>query len=387
VVIAADFPAPTLELGAGEDALRARIRAWLRANDPGPAPLAYDERIAALVAWQARLHEAGFVGLSWPSAYGGGGLGQAAEAVLAQELASTDLGELINRIAVYMVGPTMMDVGTPEQCARYLPGMLDASELWCQGFSEPEAGSDLAAIRTRARRDGDDLLISGQKVWTSRAGLARHCAALVRTDPESSRHHGLSMVLVDMTAPGVTVVPLPQVLNEPHFSEVFFDDVRVPSGAVLGAEGEGWAVAMSMLGYERGLLMFERQIRLRRRLDELADELVAQGRDGDASVCERLGRVVADLDVLEAQALRTLESSRRGTDRPGATSVDKLLLSHAYQSLFATAADLLGPDVARLENEWTHDLLESRGTSIYGGTTEVQLGIVARRLIGLGAAR
>ena len=307
--------------------------------------------------------------------------------MLAEELARSDMPELINRIGVYMIGPTLLDFAGDEQHARFLPGMLDATELWCQGFSEPEAGSDLAAVRTTAIRDGDQLVVNGQKVWTSRAAFARWCAALVRTDPQERRHRGLTMVIVDMRDPGITVRPLPQILGEPHFNEVFFEDVRVPVTDVIGAVGEGWRVAMQMLSYERGLFVLERQIRLRRRLDELAHRVIECGRDEDPSVQERLGLVHIDLQLLEAQVYRTLAAQLSGTLRAGATSVDKLLLSHVYQELFALATDLIGPNDAMTMNEWTHDLLESRAVSIYGGTTEVQHGIVARQLLGLSDAR
>ncbi len=370
------FPAPTLAFGPAEDALRARVREWLASNDPGPPPEDYGARIKAQVAWQRSLHAAGLVGLSWPARFGGGGLDLAAEAVLAEELAGTGMPELINRIGVYMIGPTLMDLGDESQQERYLGGMLDASELWCQGFSEPGAGSDLAAVRTLGRVVDGEVVISGQKVWTSRAAIARWCACLVRSERGSERHRGLSMAIVDMRSPGVTVRPLPQLLNEPHFNEVFLDEVRVPVADVIGGLGAGWKVAMQMLGYERGLFVLERQIRLRGRLDELA---AAVGPSG----ARRLGEVAAELDLLECQVYRTLAAQRAGTLRPGATSVDKLLLSHAYQSLFAAAVELLGPDVARTANGWTHDLLESRAVSIYGGTTEIQHGIVARQLLGL----
>jgi alkylation response protein AidB-like acyl-CoA dehydrogenase len=386
-VILDAFPAPTLAFGAPEEGLRAEIRAWLSANAAGDPPSEYAERLAVLIEWQRALHAAGFIGLSWPERYGGRGLGLAAEAVLAEELAGSAMPELINRIGVYMIGPTLMDFSEEEQRERFLPGMLDASELWCQGFSEPDAGSDLAAVRTSARQDGDELVINGQKVWTSRAGIARWCAALVRTNRDERRHRGLSMAIVDMRGPGVTIQPLPQILGEPHFSEVFFDDVRVPVTDVIGDIGDGWRVAMKMLSYERGLFVLERQIRLRRRLDQLAGAVVEQSRDGDPSIQERVGRVHVDLQLLEAQVYRTLAGQLAGTLRPGATSVDKLLLSHVYQELFALAADVLGGRDAVTMNEWTHDLLESRAVSIYGGTTEVQHGIIARQLLGLRDAR
>jgi alkylation response protein AidB-like acyl-CoA dehydrogenase len=386
-VILDAFPAPTLVFGPPEDDLREEIRAWLHANAAGDPPSDYAARLAVLTEWQRALHSAGFVGLSWPERYGGRGLGLAAEAVLAEELAGSAMPELINRIGVYMIGPTLMDFSGEEQRERFLPGMLDASELWCQGFSEPGAGSDLAAVRTSARRDGDELVINGQKVWTSRAGIARWCAALVRTDREERRHRGLSMAIIDMHGAGVTIQPLPQILGEPHFSEVFFDDARVPVSDVIGELGDGWRVAMKMLSYERGLFVLERQIRLRRRLDQFAQTMVEQGRDGDPSIQERVGRVHVDLQLLEAQVYRTLAGQLAGTLRPGATSIDKLLLSHVYQELFALAGDALGGREAITMNEWTHDLLESRAVSIYGGTTEVQHGIIARQLLGLRDAR
>ena len=385
-MIGGEFPAPTLEFGSEEDRLRTRIRTWLAQNAPGPPPPGYDARIAALREWQAALAQAGLVGLSWPVEHGGSGLGLAAEAVFAEELARSELPELINRTGVYMIGPTLMDFGDEAHARRYLPGMLDASELWCQGFSEPEAGSDLAAVRTSAVRDGDEFIVNGQKVWTTRAAISRWCALLVRTDPDASRHAGLSMLIVEMSSPGLTVSPLPQILNEPHFNEVFLTDVRVPVENVIGDIGQGWHVAMQMLSYERGLFVLERQIRLRKRLDELADQLVASGRAGDSSVAERIGVTYANLALLEAQVFRTLAAQSNGSLRSGATSVDKLLMSRVYQELFALAVDLLGPTVALGLNEWTHDLLESRSTSIYGGTTEIQLNIVGRQLLGLGAA-
>ncbi|HUA03974.1 MAG TPA: acyl-CoA dehydrogenase family protein [Solirubrobacteraceae bacterium] len=381
------FPAATLSFGPDEERLRRELREWLSAHRPSPPPAEYAERIARQIEWQAALRSAGFIGLSWPERYGGRGLGLAAEAVLAEELARSDMPELINRIGVYMIGPTLLDFAGEDHQARFLPGMLDASELWCQGFSEPDAGSDLAAVRTTAVRDGDEFVVNGQKVWTSRAGIAHWCAALVRTDPEQRRHRGLTMAIVDMRHPGITVRPLPQILGEPHFSEVFFEDVRVPAGDVIGAVGDGWRVAMQMLSYERGLFVLERQIRLRRRLDELARLVIEHGRETDTSVQERIGRVHIELQLLEAQVYRTLASQLSGTLRPGATSVDKLLLSHVYQELFALAADLIGREEAMTMNEWTHDLLESRAVSIYGGTTEVQHGIVARQLLGLSDAR
>lgn len=381
------LPVQTLRFRPEDEALRGRIRAWMADHDPGPPPSEFEARLKALVEWQAQLHGAGFVGLSWPERYGGGGLDLRAEAVFSEELASSSMPELINRIGVYMCGPTIMDFGDEGQAERYLPAMLDASESWCQGFSEPEAGSDLAAIRARGRVDGERILISGQKVWTSRAHIARRCACLVRTEPGSERHRGLSLVIVDMQAPGVEVVALPQMLNERHFNEVFLDEVEARVEDVIGGLGNGWKAAMQMLSYERGLFVLERQIRLRRALDELADEMLARGLEGERSVRREIGSLYAELELLKAQGYRTLAAQSAGRLAPGSTSIDKLHLSRVEQRLFASALELLGPEAALAYNHWTHDLLEGRSVSIYGGSTEIQLNIISRQLLELGAAQ
>ena len=238
-------------------------------------------------------------------------MGLAAEAVLCQELAATSMPQLINRLALYTWGPTILSRGTPAQKARFLPGMLDASEIWCQGFSEPDAGSDLAAVRTRAQVSGDVLVVDGQKVWTSRAELSKWNALLVRTDPEGVRHSGLSVLIVDMGSPGVTVRPLLQMLGEPHFSEVFFDSVEVPLENVLGGLGNGWDVSMEAMAYERGLFVLERTTGLRRRLADLVDRLDALGKIEGAVAS--LGVLESKLDLLDAQVLRTLGHQENGT--------------------------------------------------------------------------
>jgi alkylation response protein AidB-like acyl-CoA dehydrogenase len=369
-------------MGSAERKLQADLRAWIAANDPGPPPSEYLARIEALTRWQAALCDAGFMGLSWPVRYGGRGMSLAAEAVLAAELARSGAAEIINRLALYTWGPTLMDLGEPEQMRRFLPGMLDASELWCQGFSEPDAGSDLAGVRTKAAVDGEELVISGQKVWTSRAELSTYNALLVRTDGEPGEHRGLTLVMTPMKSEGITIRPLPQMLGEPHFSEVFFDEVRVPIANVLGGLHQGWRVSMKAMGYERGIFVLERSIRLRRRLTELARRARDEGRV-DRAALAAIGRVHASLEMLTAQAYRTLAEQQSGTLLPGATSVDKLYLAEVYQDLFATAAEILGPEVTLRDDGWTHDLLESRSVSIYSGTSEIQKNVISGRLLGL----
>ncbi|HTU15790.1 MAG TPA: acyl-CoA dehydrogenase family protein [Solirubrobacterales bacterium] len=383
----AELPVETLSFRPEDETLRTEIRSWMKEHDPGAPPEEFEARLRALLRWQQDLHGAGFIGLSWPEKYGGSGLDLRAEAVFSEELAATGMPELINRIGVYMCGPTIMDFGDEGQAERYLRPMLDASESWCQGFSEPEAGSDLAAIRARGRVDGDRIIINGQKVWTSRAHIARRCACLVRTEPGSERHHGLSLVIVDMEDPGVNVVALPQMLGERHFNEVFLDDVEARVEDVIGGLGNGWKAAMQMLSYERGLFVLERQIRLRRALDELADQMIENGRAGDRGVREKLGAISADLELLKAQGYRTLAGQAAGSLPAGSTSIDKLHLSRVEQELFAVAIELLGPETALTYNQWTHDLLEGRSVSIYGGSTEIQLNIISKQLLGLGAKR
>lgn len=372
----------TLTYDESDEELRLRIRSWIAENDMGPPPERYEDRLTALTEWQAALHGAGFMGLSWPKEYGGAGRSIAAEGILAEEMARSSRPELINRLAVYTWGPTLLDWGTEEQKARLLPGMLDASEIWCQGFSEPEAGSDLAAARTFAERDGDELVINGQKVWTTRAELSKWNGLLVRTDRDAQRHSGLSIVMLDMKLPGITIRPLPQLLHEPHFSEVFFDDVRVPVDSVLGGIDNGWRVAMDAMAYERGLFVLERQIRLRMRLTELAERLARDGlADGHL---RHLGELAADLDLLQGQVYRTL-AGQVSQDLPaGSTSVDKLHLAEVYQRLYATAFDILGDAIATDgSGGWMHDFLESRSVSIYSGTSQIQRNIVAGRMLGI----
>lgn len=361
--------------------LRRDLRGWIAANDPGPPPTEYTERMVALRAWQARLHEAGFIGLSWPRDVGGAGLDLAAEAVLAEELARSSLPQLINRLALYTWGPTLLDWGTPEQQSRLLPGMLDGSEIWCQSFSEPDAGSDLASVRTVGVVDGDHVVVTGQKVWTSRAELSKWNAMLVRTDPASERHRGLTVLVLDMDQPGVSVRPMPQMLGEPHFSEVFFDEARVPISNVIGDLGGGWRVAMAAMAYERGLFVLERQIGLQRSLEALVDDV----RGGTASESEvaAIGREAAQLDLLRAQVYRTLAAQMHGTLEPGATSVDKLYLAEVYQSLYAVALELHVGRSLEHADSWVHGLLESRSVSIYSGTSEIQRNIIASRLLQL----
>jgi alkylation response protein AidB-like acyl-CoA dehydrogenase len=256
-----------------EEGFRKEVRGWLEANLPDDlrgrafaASRAGRDEVKKLRAWQKRMCEAGYVGLDWPREFGGRGATIVEMVILYQEMARAESPQLVNRGGVSMLGPTLMKHGTPAQQQRHLVKILTADELWCQGFSEPNAGSDLANLQTRAGRDGDHFVVNGQKVWTSMAHVADWCFLLVRTDPGAAKHKGISFLLVDMKTPGITVRPLRQITGEAEFNEVFFDNVRVPAENLVGKLNEGWSVAITTLAYERDLLTFIRHISLRNAL-------------------------------------------------------------------------------------------------------------------------
>src|SRR6516165_9532439 len=253
-----------------QEAFRREIRDWFAVNLPDDLrarALAFSRadpvEVGRLRAWQKRMYEAGFVGMDWPARFGGRDASLIDMVILYQEMARAGSPPFVNRGSLSMLGPTLMKHGTPEQQRRFLPRILTAEEVWCQGFSEPNAGSDLANLQTRAMRHGDGYLVKGQKVWTSMAHVADWCFLLVRTDPAAAKHKGISFLLVDMRTPGITVRPLRQMTGEAEFNEVFFDDVEVPGDRLVGRENEGWSVALTTLAHERDLLTFIRHISLR----------------------------------------------------------------------------------------------------------------------------
>jgi alkylation response protein AidB-like acyl-CoA dehydrogenase len=299
--------------------------------------------------------------------------------------------ELINRIGVYMIGPTLMDMGDESQQERFLPGMLDASELWCQGFSEPGAGSDLAGVRTSARLDGDRFVLDGQKVWSSFAHIADFCILLARSDPDSSRHDGLTYLIVDMNAPGVEVRPLRQITGEAEFNEIFLAGVQVPVENVLGEIGGGWAVAMTTLLHERGTL----GVALQAQLEVAVRRLLELARDRGATPVQRdaIAREWIELQALRYTNRRALTQLEQ-TGIPGPEgSIAKLVWSEANQRLTKLALDLLGRDAplagtnAPYGGWWQHQQLRSRGNTIEAGTSEILRSIVAERVLGLPRSR
>jgi alkylation response protein AidB-like acyl-CoA dehydrogenase len=383
-----------------EERFRAELRAWLAANPPGPEP----EEIGAWVAhgkqWQRRLYDAGWCGIHWPREYGGRGASLIEQVIFQEETARAKTPLLINLAGLTMGGPVLIAHGTEAQKRRYLKSILTAEEIWCQGFSEPNAGSDLAALKTRAELKGDELIVNGQKVWTSFAGYADWCMLLVRTDPEAPKHKGITFLLADMHSPGVTVRPLKQISGDEDFNEVFFEDVRVPRANVIGEINRGWEIAITTLMHERQTLTFSRQLQSRVALDELLSCVRRLHRNGQPATSEpvlrqKLAAAYIDSQTMKYTALRNLTRVLRGQVPGPEGSVEKLFWSEMYQRMLETALEALGPYAQLVkgspyavgEGHWAHLFLYSRGRTIAAGSSEIQRNIIAERVLGLPRAR
>ena len=375
----ASVPRPTPEV---EDAFRAEVRAWLAARTPF-APLAIDddERVAQLAAWQRDLFDAGYCGVSFPVEYGGRGLNPVFEAILMEEMGAAGAPSAFHYGYVARV---IYENGTPEQREREVRRALRGDDRWSQGFSEPDAGSDLAAVRTRAVLDGDHFVITGQKVWTSRAHWADFTFMLVRTGESDSRHRGLSTIIVPTRSSGLTIRPFRQMTGGLEFAELFLDEVRVPAENLVGPLHGGWAVAMSTVAYERGPSDVGRIADLRSRLGHLAADARDRHLPPSDPRAERLAAVHVDLEVLGHHVLRSLRDREGGHGDLSGTSVDKLLATRTEQALAHLELDLLGADALLGRRPGAaFEYLESRAASVYGGSTQIQLGIVATRVLGL----
>ncbi|SDT52137.1 acyl-CoA dehydrogenase family protein [Actinoplanes derwentensis] len=371
-----------------DEAFRIEVREWLEANLTdelrGTGGVGREsEAFAPRLAFARRLAAAGWTTLSWPVAHGGRGASLARQVIFHEEYARAGAPSRPDHIGTTMVGPTLIDHGTPSQQQRFLPALAAVDELWCQGYSEPGAGSDLAGLTTRARLDGDRWVITGQKVWTSLAHVADWCFVLARTAPAPAGGHrsaGLSYLLVPMRQPGITVRPIRQLTGDSEFNEVFFDDAVTSSDLVVGAPGEGWKVAMGTLAYERGAATVGQQVGFQRDLDDLVTVARRTGATRDPALRGRLTRARIDLTVLRAHTLRSLSE-----DLPASPSVIKLLWTRWRQGLGDLAMDVLASgacspaDVER----WQRYFLFSRADTIYGGSDEIQRGIIADRVLGL----
>lgn len=376
-----------------EEEFRRRLREWLAGVLPGlppkPSPDDWPARRTYDTTWQRMLYDAGYAGLHWPVDAGGRGATPTQHLIYLEETEKAGAPYVgANFVGLLHAGPTVAAEGTAEQRARWLPPVLRGDEIWCQGFSEPDAGSDLAALRTRAVRDGDAYVISGAKIWTSHAEVADWCELLVRTDPDAPKHRGITWLALPMDAPGITVRPLRTLAGSTEFAEMFLDEVRVPVRNRVGAENDGWRVTMVTLSFERGTAFVGEVVACRRTLDALADEARSNGRWDDPVLRRRLGRLNAEFRALWRLTQWNVAESERTGGVPGAGgSVFKLRYSGARQELYEAAAEVLGADAFDVEREWVLDRLSSLSYTIAAGTSQIQRNIVAERILGLPKGR
>jgi alkylation response protein AidB-like acyl-CoA dehydrogenase len=385
-----------------EAAFRSELRQWLADNLPedwtsrAPSVGRWDEGFTR--KWTRTLYDAGYVGLTWPKEYGGGGAPYTHQGIYLEETARIGAPDHIGVIGLGMAGPTIIAWGTEEQKKRHLEPLLSGEEIWCQGFSEPGSGSDLAGAKTRAVLDGDEWVVNGQKVWSSYAHIADWCILVVRTDPDAEKHRGLSYLLVDMHSPGVDVRPLRQITGDPEFNEIFFTDVRVPRDSMLGQPGDGWNVAMTTLLHERGTLGFALTAALERQVNRLLELATAPAPDGtrpadDPVIRDEIAQQWIDLQALRFTNYRSLTALQK-TGVPGPEgSVAKLHWSESNQRLTKLAQSISGL-AAQLDGEggvwdgyWAYQQLRSRGNTIEAGTSEVLRNIIAERIVGLPRSR
>jgi len=373
------------------DEFRARVRAWLEdalsgefaglrgQGGPGREHEAFEER----VAWERHLAAAGWNCIGWPREHGGVGASLEQQVIFHEEYARAGAPSKVSHLGQELLGPTLIAFGTPEQQHRFLPPIRDVEELWCQGYSEPGAGSDLAGVSTRAELHGDEWVITGQKVWTSLAHAADWCFVLARTEPGSRRHRGLSYLLVPMRQDGVEVRPIRQLTGTSEFNEVFFDGARTRADLVVGEPGDGWRVAMGTLAFERGVATLGQQIGFRRELESLTALARETGAMDDPVIAAEVARAWVGLDVLRAHAVRTLGSQTTGT-----AEVSKLLWANWHRDLGELAMRIRGAhgltcgDGYDLD-DWQRLYLFTRADTIYGGSNEIQRNVIAERVLGL----
>ncbi len=382
-----------------EEQFRQELRGWLHDNLPAGWGSTFrmpkgQARIEFLRAWQRKLYEGGYLGLSWPKEYGGRGASMIELAIFNEEMARVEAPGPLNVLGLSMAGPTIIVHGTEEQKQRYLPKILNCEEIWCQGFSEPGSGSDVASIRTRAELKGDEFVINGQKVWTSMAHIADWCMLLVRTDPDAPKHRGMSYILVNMKTPGITVRPLRQMTGESEFNEVFFEEVHVPRANLVGELNNGWGVAITTLMNERGTGSFGTQARFKILYDNLvglAQGVRLNGRPStqDPLIRQQLAQHLIDVEILKFNCFRNFTRLLRGETPGPEGSILKLWWSELNQRMQETAMTLQGPygqlwrdsSWAIEGGRWQHHFLRSKANTIEAGTSEIQRNIIAERVL------
>ena len=384
-----------LRFNPEQESFRAELRAWLAANlerswteeirDPKHDA---DSLVEVRRAWQRKLNEAGYIGMRWPAEWGGRGASEVEEAILQEELSAADTPQVPNFLGISLLGPALIHHGTEEQRRRFIPKMLNAEEIWCQGFSEPGSGSDLASLRCRAEPDGDDFRITGQKVWTTFGPWADWIFVLARSDMDD-RYGGISFFLVPLHQDGVEMRSIRQITGESEFGEVFFDGALAKREHLVGKLGEGWRIAMTVLGYERGASTLANPAEYDRYLAGLVAALRESGDIERSDTREKLGRLVLENEVLRSNGLRTLANLAAGNAPGPESSIEKIFWSEYAQRLTDTALDLLGPQAqldtkaihARPEVDWAYQYLWSRAGTIYSGSSEIQRNIIAKRVL------
>ncbi len=377
-----------------QQAFRAEVRTWLEANVPRERLASYDTRegFEQHRAWERKLHDARLSMVIWPRELGGRGSDLIDWLVFEEEYWRVDAPLRVNQNGQLLLGPTLMEFGTDEQKRRFLPRMASSEDMWAQGWSEPNAGSDMAAIRSKAIRDGDHYVINGQKIWSTRALFADWTFGLFRSDPASERHHGLSYLLVPLDSPGITIRPIKALNGMEAFAEIFFDDVRVPVGNRLGDEGQGWHVAMATAGFERGLLLRSpaRFQRTAQRLVELYRAQRAEA-DRDPSIRDAVLRAWADAEAYMLASYHTVGRMARGATVGAEASTNKIFWSELDLTMHETAMHILGAKSELLDHgedsgdigQWLEGFLFAQAGPIYAGTNEIQRNIIAERMLGL----
>ena len=377
------MPSAQAAMSAGTlEQFRAEARAWLHANIPThAAPLEGPESRAFVLDWQRRMYEGGWAGLTWPSEFGGRSLTVAQQIVWFEEYARAHAPSTHNAsfVGLNHAGPTIIACGTDQQKAFHLPKILSGQAIWCQGFSEPGSGSDLASLRCKGRIEGDEIVIEGQKIWSSYADIADYQELLIRTDPESSRHKGITWLICPMDLPGITVRPIKTMAGPAKFCEVFYDQVRVPiAEAVVGGVGNGWKTAMATLGFERGTASLALQIGLVERIEKLAADCT------DPVIAPRIADLRADAAALKAMSYSFALASESGTPGPEGSLI-RLYFAELAKRASDAAVDLygIGADPLAGDHGWAYDYLEAFSETIAGGTAEIQRNIIGERVLGL----
>jgi alkylation response protein AidB-like acyl-CoA dehydrogenase len=378
---------------SADEQFRDELRVWLRRHPPPDIDVAdTTSDVALLREWQLTLHADRWIAVHWPVEYGGRDASVTQVAIYNEELARAGAPQLLGRAGITLVGPTLMAHGTEEQRRRWMPRILAGDDVWCQLFSEPDAGSDLTNLSTWAEKHGDVYVVNGQKVWSSHARFADWGIALVRTDPDARRHEGISMLAIPMSATGVDVRPLRQITGESEFNEVFLDDVEVPAENLIGREHEGWRVANTTLANERGAtFIWKQQVLCREAVDRLARACARRGIAGEPVVRQRLAQSWIEVEIFRLHNARTLARLSRGEQLGAESSVVKLWWAGVTQRLYETGTAVLGADALLVsddahaidEGRWAHELLATRANSIQGGTSEIQRNIIGERLLGL----